>query len=112
MDLVGSATKGIKEGTCMRVCRPGFGFSESASRASTSVNAADELHELLVAAGEKPPYVLVGNSLGGANVQLFAYRYPSEVQGLVLVEPMHENEQARIGKASNGKSIELEALNF
>lgn len=83
--------------------RPGFGFSEPSRRPNTSENAVEDLHKLLAAAGEKAPYVLVGNSLGGANVQVYAYRYPQEVKGLVLVEAEHEDETDRADKASGGK---------
>lgn len=83
--------------------RPGFGFSELSKRPNTSENAVEDLHKLLAAAGEKAPYVLVGNSLGGANVQVYAYRYPQEVKGLVLVEAEHEDETDRADKASGGK---------
>ena len=33
------------------------------------------------------PYILVGHSLGGSVVQVFAHTYPNEVAGLVLVDP-------------------------
>jgi pimeloyl-ACP methyl ester carboxylesterase len=32
------------------------------------------------------PYLLVGHSLGGLNVRLFASKYPDEVEGMVLVD--------------------------
>jgi pimeloyl-ACP methyl ester carboxylesterase len=38
-------------------------------------------------AAVKPPYVLVGLSLGGLYVQVFAAEYPKETAGLVLVDP-------------------------
>jgi pimeloyl-ACP methyl ester carboxylesterase len=37
-------------------------------------------------AGVGGPYVLVGHSFGGANVQLYASEYPEEVAGMVLVD--------------------------
>jgi pimeloyl-ACP methyl ester carboxylesterase len=82
--------------------RAGFGFSDPAPRPNTSGNVVEDLHKLLARAGVKPPYVLVGNSLGGANVQVYAYRYPAQVKGLVLVEPQHEDETRRLDKASQG----------
>ena len=82
--------------------RAGFGFSDPATRVATSSNQVDDLHALLVAADIKPPYVLVGNSLGGANVQLYAWRYPAEVKGLVLVEPMNEDGTARLDAVTHG----------
>nr|WP_315221840.1 alpha/beta hydrolase [uncultured Duganella sp.] len=82
--------------------RAGYGFSDPASRPNTSENAVEDLHKALAKAGVKPPYLLVGNSLGGGNAQVYAYRYPDEVKGLVLVEPQTENETTRLNQASGG----------
>lgn len=90
--------------------RAGLGFSDPARRPNTSENVADDLHKTLAGAGIKPPYLLVGNSLGGANVQVFAYRYPAEVKGLVLVEPQHEDETRRLDKASQGNLGKMYAM--
>jgi pimeloyl-ACP methyl ester carboxylesterase len=90
--------------------RAGLGFSDPAKRPNTSENVAEDLHKLLAAAGIKPPYVMVGNSLGGANVQVYAYRYPAEVKGLVLVEPQHEDETSRLDKASQGNLKKMYAM--
>jgi pimeloyl-ACP methyl ester carboxylesterase len=90
--------------------RAGLGFSEPAKRPNTSDNVAEDLHKLLAGAGVKPPYVMVGNSLGGANVQVYAYRYPTEVKGLVLVEPQHEDETSRMDKASQGNLKKVYAM--
>jgi pimeloyl-ACP methyl ester carboxylesterase len=48
---------------------------------------AMDLHDMLRAAKIEPPYVLVGHSLGGAIIEVFGYRYPHEIAGLVLVDP-------------------------
>lgn len=101
--------------TKTRACvydRAGFGFSDPSPRAATSANAVDDLHTLLAAAGVSPPYVLVGNSLGGGNMELFAWQHPGEVSGLVLVEPMHEDDVARANEASQGKFAAVEAEMF
>jgi pimeloyl-ACP methyl ester carboxylesterase len=90
--------------------RAGLGFSDPAKRPNTSENVAEDLHKLLAGAGVRPPYVLVGNSLGGANVQVYAYRYPAEVKGLVLVEPQHEDETSRLDKASQGNLKKVYAM--
>ena len=47
-------------------------------------SAADELVETLAAAGEEPPYVIVGWSYGGMVAQAFATRHPDLTAGLVL----------------------------
>jgi pimeloyl-ACP methyl ester carboxylesterase len=55
-----------------------------------------DLHNLLSRAGINAPYVLVGHSLGGMNVRLYASKYPKEVTGLVLVDSTHEDENDRM----------------
>jgi pimeloyl-ACP methyl ester carboxylesterase len=72
-----------------RVCsydRSGLGWSESGPKPRTSTQIVKELHALLKNAGGGGPYVLVGHSFGGANVQLYAAEYPKEVAGMVLVD--------------------------
>jgi len=71
--------------------RAGLGFSDPPTRPSTSVNVVDDLHRLLQAAHIAPPYVLVGHSLGGMNVKLYAESHLAEVAGMVLVDPSHED---------------------
>ena len=51
----------------------------------------DELRVLLAAEGYAPPYVLVGHSIGGGYVELFAKAHPDEVVGVVLVDPRHRD---------------------
>jgi pimeloyl-ACP methyl ester carboxylesterase len=72
-----------------RVCvydRAGRGWSESATGAQRSGQAATELHALLTRAGVPGPYVLAGHSFGGLYVLAFAARYPDQVAGLVLID--------------------------
>ena len=78
-----------------RVCtydRGGYASSELADVPRTFAQLNLELHELLRAAGEKPPLVLVGHSFGGAVVRSYAARYPDDVAGLVLVESVAEHQ--------------------
>lgn len=49
-------------------------------------DAAADLRTLLAVAGESPPFVLVGHSLGRAYIRVFADRHRAEVVGLVLVD--------------------------
>jgi len=83
--------------------RAGLGFSDPSPLPAGSAGAVADLHALLARAGIAPPYVLVGSSYGGANVQLYAYRHPGQVKGLVLVDTSHDDEEERLDKASQGK---------
>ena len=72
-----------------RVCsydRAGTGWSDQGPQPRTSQQIVKELHALLGNAGVEGPYVLVGHSFGGVNMQLYAGRYPDEVAGMVLVD--------------------------
>ena len=87
-----------------RVCsydRPGIGYSDSSPRPRTSKDFAQELHALLQNAGIPPPYVLVGHSMGGFDVRLYASLYRSEVAGMVLVDSSHPEQQKRLPPALN-----------
>ena len=82
--------------------RAGYGFSDASPSAADAQSAVADLHALLQAAGVSPPYVIVGNSFGGGAAELFAWKHPEEVGGLVLVEPMHEDENIRADAVSHG----------
>jgi pimeloyl-ACP methyl ester carboxylesterase len=80
-------------GQTTRVCaydRAGMGWSESGPAPRTPARIAVELHTLLGKAGIAGPYVLVGHSLAGKNVRMFALQYPDEVAGMVLVDTRSE----------------------
>jgi pimeloyl-ACP methyl ester carboxylesterase len=85
-----------------RVCsydRAGIGYSESSSQPRTSKVMATELHSLLQAGGVAPPYVLVGHSMGGYDVRLYASLYHNEVAGMVLVDASHPDQENRFPPA-------------
>jgi pimeloyl-ACP methyl ester carboxylesterase len=67
--------------------RANLGKSDPAPTPRTSAEVVADLHGLLKVAGIRPPYLLVGHSFGGLDVRLFAATYPSEVSGVVLVDP-------------------------
>ena len=78
-----------------RVCsydRAGLGWSEPGQQPRTAQQCVSELRSLLSNAGIKPPYILVGHSYAGFPLRLFVDRYPEEVAGLVLIDPIHPNE--------------------
>jgi pimeloyl-ACP methyl ester carboxylesterase len=66
--------------------RAGMGLSDPAPTPRDGVNVAKDLETLLAVAKVPAPYVLVGHSMAGARVHLFANRNPTKVAGLVLVD--------------------------
>jgi pimeloyl-ACP methyl ester carboxylesterase len=81
----------------MHVCtydRAGMGWSDTGDQPRTSEQIVKELHTLLGNAGVKGPYVLVGHSFGGTNMQVYGSQYPDEVAGMVLVDSALEDDKA------------------
>jgi len=83
-----------------RICvydRAGLGSSDVApSKSRTSKDMAKDLHTLLVNANVPGPYILVGHSIGGFHVLVFASKYANEVVGMVLVDSSHPNQWSAI----------------
>lgn len=75
--------------------RPGTGWSQPASGPQDAERAAAHLGELLERLGAKPPYVLVGQSVGGLLIRSFARRHPESVAGMVFVDSSHPDQLAR-----------------
>ncbi|HXI02811.1 MAG TPA: alpha/beta hydrolase [Candidatus Saccharimonadales bacterium] len=82
-----------------RVCsydRAGYGWSEPGPLPRTARRIVSELRTLLSDAGEEGPYVLVGSSVGGCHVRLWAAEDPGEVSGMVLVDSAREDQLSRL----------------
>lgn len=71
--------------------RAGYGASDRPTRRPNPRQMVRELRAMLQEEEIRPPYVLVGHSLGGMLVKLFARAYPGEVAGVVLVDARHSD---------------------
>lgn len=71
--------------------RAGAAWSDLGPTPRTMKQEAHELRLLLTNAGIKPPYVLVGHSVGGLILRVFAGQYPDDVAGAILVDSTHED---------------------
>ena len=79
-----------------RVCsydRNGAAWSDLGPKPRTMDQEAFDLHRLLDAAGERRPYVVVGQSIGGMVVRIFAEEYRNDVAAVVLVDAYSEDAQ-------------------
>jgi len=75
--------------------RAGLGHSDPAPKPRTPAEIAHDLHGLVSAAKLQTPLVVVGHSLGGFNVKLYAALYPDDVAGLVLLDPSEDRSAER-----------------
>jgi pimeloyl-ACP methyl ester carboxylesterase len=74
-----------------------MGYSDPTPHPRRPSTSVDDLHALVEHAGIDGPLVLVGHSLGGFNMKLYAVRYPEQVAGIVLVDPSEERLWDRVG---------------
>jgi pimeloyl-ACP methyl ester carboxylesterase len=77
--------------------RAGYAGSDPPRSVRDAQSIVAELRSELRTRGLKPPYVLVGHSLGGLYMQYFARQYAEDVAGLVLVDSTHWNQQLLMG---------------
>ena len=70
--------------------RAGLGWSDPARGPRTIARMLDEMHGILGNAAPAGPYVLVGHSFGAFLVSAYASRHPSDIAGLVLLDPPSE----------------------
>lgn len=87
-----------------RVCiydRAGFGWSDASPYPRTLETTVKELHTLLVSAKVEAPYVMVGHSFGGILVRAFAYQFPDQIAGIVLVDSAHQEQVGRVPALQN-----------
>jgi pimeloyl-ACP methyl ester carboxylesterase len=75
--------------------RAGLGWSETDLAPKTAQLAARRLRTLLRRSHALPPYILVGHSMGGLLIRVFAEQYLDEVAGIVLVDASHPDQHLR-----------------
>ena len=83
----GTVQPGLEKIT--RTCsydRAGLGWSDSRPGARDSKAIAEQLHQLLDAAGLRGQLLIVARSAGGLHARAFLDRYPQDVVGLVLID--------------------------
>ena len=99
-DMLHWIAEGLKDKTrVIRYDRDGKWFSEASNSDNRSPEFyAHQLHELLTKTGEKPPYILVGHSMGGPYTRIFRDLYPNEVKGMVFIDSSHPEQWNRLAQ--------------
>lgn len=72
--------------------RPGQGWSDADPRGVDPQRITTDLHAALQAQGIEGPWILVGHSMGGLLVRVFADRYADHVAGVVLIDSSHPQQ--------------------
>lgn len=85
----------LKIARISRVCvydRAGLGLSAHRPDRTDSGKIAADLHALLKGANVRPPFLMVGHSLGGMHVRVYTSVYPGEVVAVVLIDSSHPDQ--------------------
>lgn len=80
----------------VRYDRAGIVYSDASQTPRDAETVARELHTLLEKAGESPPYILAGHSMGGLFIRVFTQLYPDEVAALVFLDSSHPDFRERL----------------
>ena len=75
--------------------RAGLGWSGPDPERKSAALVAKRLHALLRHCGVLPPYVMVGHSMGGLFIRVFADLYADEIAGMVLLDAVHPDQHLR-----------------
>lgn len=93
--------------------RYGYGASSASNTLSRNpCNIAKEQHELLEKLGARPPYILVGHSIGGLYEYVFALMYPQDVAGLILLDPTHPQHWKTMQADASAAATMLKTLRY
>lgn len=86
-----------------RVCswdRPGHGLSDAYPEPLTVAATTGAMEAALKKAAIAGPYILVGHSIGSFETQLYAFRNPRLVSGIVLLDPSAPYQDQRLQKVT------------
>ncbi|MBV8846985.1 MAG: alpha/beta hydrolase [Bryobacterales bacterium] len=78
-----------------KVCvydRAGYAWSDPGPMPRTALATATDLHAMLANAPVAGPYLLVAHSFGGYIARMYASRYEDSLSGIVMVDPLQEED--------------------
>lgn len=93
----------------VRVCsydRAGSAWSDPGPQPLTMKQESFEFYQALAREGERGPYILVGQSLGGLVMRVFAEAHPNDTVGTVLVDATSPDTTLSL----NGKLVRMREL--
>ena len=107
-------SEGLKDSIrVVRYDRAGIGYSDACSTPRDPETIARELHTLLEKAGETPPYIMAGHSIGGPYIRVFTQLYPDEVAALVFMDATHPERVERLNlPAESSSTMEIMVFSY
>ncbi|KAI1105235.1 hypothetical protein F4804DRAFT_304735 [Jackrogersella minutella] len=99
------ADDAVKNGSISRYCfvdRPGFAWSDTAPSPLSAGMAVEAISEALARAGEKGPWVLASAGIGSVYSRILSARYSTDIKGLLLIDPLHEDDLNCVGSPGGG----------
>ena len=97
--------------TCA-IDRPGFGFSDAGPEPRDARSKVADLRNALRSLQMSGPFILVGHSLGGQEMRLFAYEEPQSVAAMLLIDPGIENVDEQLGYPKGTFEQDLPYYNY
>jgi pimeloyl-ACP methyl ester carboxylesterase len=79
--------------------RAGLGWSTPTGHRCHVSQMAEELHQWIGAASVPKPYLLAGHSYAAYILRIYAQRFPGEVAGLILIDPLTPEEWIKPDRA-------------
>jgi pimeloyl-ACP methyl ester carboxylesterase len=79
--------------------RAGLGWSTPTERRCNVSRMADELHQWIDAVSVPRPYVLAGHSYAAYIMRVYAKRFPNELAGIILIDPLTPEEWVKPSRA-------------
>lgn len=92
-------------GTIERYCywdRPGYAWSDDAPSPHSAGMSATALSEALAKSGEDGPWISVSAGYGSIVSRIFSSQHASAIDGILLVDPLHEDLLHIVGQPSRG----------
>lgn len=99
------ARDGLSNGSFTRYCfvdRPGFAWSDTAPSPLSAGMEAVAASEALAKAGERGPWIVASAGVGSYYSRVFASQHGEEVQGLVLIDALHDDDLGGLGAPRRG----------
>jgi len=82
--------------------RLGIGWSDNTLSLFTASNTADSLSKALARAREETQWILASAGISSIYSRVFSVHYGSDIQGLLMIDPVHEDLLYRVGNPQRG----------